>query len=96
MWQDIADIVPDPSIFRRLLFAAIQLPKSTPGYSRIVTDFAFEKCEKKPKPEDALLLLENVEFLSQQAFLTDKELLEDLRRIQRPAAWSSLSHVKEI
>ena len=78
MWQDIGDIVPDPSVFRRLLFAAIQLPKSTPGYSRIVTDFAFEKCEKKPKPDDTLLLLENLEFLSKQAFRTDKELVEEL------------------
>lgn len=78
MWQDIGDIVPNPSIFRRLFFAASQLPKSTPGYSIIMTDFAFEKCEKKPNPEDTLLLLENVEFLSEQVFLTDKELVKDL------------------
>ena len=78
MWQDIGDIVPNPSTFRRLLFAASQLPKATPGYCRIVTDFAFDQCEKKPKPEDTLLLLENMEFLSEQAFLTDKELVKDL------------------
>ena len=41
MWEEVVSLVPDPAVLRRLLFAAVQIPKSTPHYSDIVTDFAF-------------------------------------------------------
>ena len=79
MWQEIEKVVPDPSVLRRLLFAAVNVPKSTPGYAKIILDFAFGTL-KRPNPVNTLLLMlmENLEFLSKHAFDTDKELLAEL------------------
>jgi len=78
MWEEVGSIVPDVAVLRRLLFAAVQILKSTPRYSDIVNDFAFGTSEQKPSPEKTRLLLENLEYLSEKAFHTDKQLLADL------------------
>ena len=77
MWQEVVSLVPDPAVLRRLLFAAVQIPKSAPHYSRIVTDFAFGNSKEKPSSEKTGVLLENLEFLNEKAFGTDKELFSD-------------------
>jgi len=53
MWEEVGSIVPDVAVLRRLLFAAVQILKSTPRYSDIVNDFAFGTSEQKPSPEKA-------------------------------------------
>ncbi len=78
MWEEVASVVPDVTVLRRLLFAAVQIPKSSPKYAEIVREFAFGAYEQKPSPEKIRVLLENLEFLSGKAFDTDKQLLADL------------------
>lgn len=78
MFEEIAASVPDVTVLRRLLFAAVHIPKSTPRYSELVTDFAYGACEEKPVPESVRVLLENIEFLSKKAFDTDSQLLEEI------------------
>lgn len=77
MWQEVVSLVPDTTVLRRLLFAAVQIPKSTPHYSEIVNDFAFGNSKHKPSPEKTKVLLENLEFLNEKAFGTDKELFSE-------------------
>ena len=78
MWEEVVSVVPDAVVLRRLLFAGVQISKSTPGYSTIVNNFAFQASEKKPNPDDTRVLLENLQFLNEKAFDTDKELLAEL------------------
>ena len=78
MFEEIASNVPDVPVLRRLLFAAVHIPKCTPRYSELVTEFAYSTCEEKPSPEKTRVLLENLEFLSKRAFDTDSELLAEL------------------
>ena len=49
MWQEVVSLVPDATVLRRLLFAAVQVPKSTPQYLEIVNDFAFGNSKQKNK-----------------------------------------------
>lgn len=65
-------------MLRRLLFAAVHIPKSAPRYSELVTEFAYDGWEEKPSPDRARVLLGNIEFLSKKAFDTDSMLLADL------------------
>ena len=76
MWQEIESVVPDASVLRRLLFAAIHVSKECPKYWDIVTEFAYGSagCNK----DDVRVLLDNLEFLEDKAFPTDKELLKEL------------------
>lgn len=76
MWQEIGSVVPDASVLRRLLFAAMHVSKDCPKYWNIVTEFAFgsSECNK----DDVRVLLDNLEFLDHKAFQTDKELLREL------------------
>lgn len=83
MWQEVVSLVPDPG---RLLFAAVQIPKSTPHYSEIVTDFAFGNSKEKPGPEKTRVLLENLEFLKEKAFGT-KRLFADLFDQKTDSDW---------
>lgn len=78
MFEEIASSVPDVTVLRRLLFAAVHIPKSAPRYSELVTAFAYEACEEKPSPDQTRVLLENLEFLSEKAFDTDSMLLTQL------------------
>ena len=71
MFEEIAASVPDVTVLRRLLFAAVHIPKSTPRYSEVVTDLVYGACEEKPGPESVRVLLESIEFLSTKAFDTD-------------------------
>ena len=51
MWEEVVSVVPDAVVLRRHLFAGVHISKSTPGYSTIVNDFAFQANEKKPNPD---------------------------------------------
>ena len=93
MWEEVVSVVPDAVVLRRLLFAGVHISKSTPGYSTIVNNFAFQASEK-PNPDDTRVLLENLEFLIEKAFDTDKELLAELymqKGFQGTPTWSCVS-----
>lgn len=79
MFQEVARIVPDIAVLRRLIFASAYIPKEMPHYWEEVTAFAFNGVDKKPEPEGVKVLMENIELLDQKAFNTDTELLADLR-----------------
>ena len=66
MFEEVASNVPDVTVLRRLLFAAVHIPKATPRYSELVTDFAYGACEEKPSPDKIRVLLENLEFLNKK------------------------------
>lgn len=75
MWQEIDSVVPEVSVLRRLLFATAHLSKECPKYWNTVTKFSFGCSDKV---EDVKVLVENLEFLDNKAFETDKELLKEL------------------
>ena len=52
MWEEVVSVVPDAVVLRRLLFAGVHVSKSTPGYSTIINNFAFQVRKKKPNPDD--------------------------------------------
>lgn len=78
MWQEISSEVPDIVSLRRLLFAASQLPKDTPKYYEIVTNFAFAGKKTEGSPIKTRVLLDNVEFINDKLFVSDKDLTADL------------------
>lgn len=77
MLQEASTICKDPSILRRLTFAATNLHNDTPGYWDLVAKFGFNTseavCADKVK-----VLLENTQFLDESAFDTDFALLKEL------------------
>ena len=78
MLQEASSICKDPSVFRRLTFAAKSLHTEIPGYWEIVTKFGFKlaaECECSAKVK---LLLENTQFLDEKAFDSDPILLKEL------------------
>ena len=66
---------PDPVVLRRLLFAATNIPTTTPRYIELVSNFAFQFSAEK---QDIRVLVENLEFLNEKVFCTDKQLMKEL------------------
>lgn len=82
LWDEIASVVPEPAVLRRALFAAAHVPNSTPKYSEIVCEFAFQSSKDKLNPEKLRVLLENLAFINAKVFDTDRVLLEDLLKLE--------------
>ena len=81
MWEEIVSHLPDAATLGRLLFASNSIPAGTAGtpkYIELITNFAFKSSDKKPSHECVRVLLENLHFLNDKAFATDKELLSEL------------------
>ena len=68
----------DPSVLRRLSFAATSLHKDTPKYWDIVTRFGFKLSSERVSSEKVKLLLENLDFLDKNAFDKDYNLMKEL------------------
>lgn len=83
LWDEIASVISDPAVLRRALFAAAHVPHSLPKYSEVISDFVFQSSKDRPKPEKLRILLENLAFINERAFDTDKTLLEDLFQLKR-------------
>lgn len=82
-WNEVSSIVPDMAILRRVLFAAAHIPTSVPRYPEIVCEFAFQSAKHRPEPEKVRVLLENISFMNEKAFKTDKILMKDLLSLQQ-------------
>lgn len=76
MWQELDKSVPDVSTLRRILFTVANLPKDTPDYWQIVSDFSFQDTSKDPGK--IKVLVENLQFIDSKAFTTDNNLLREL------------------
>lgn len=76
MWQEVEKNVPDVSMLRRLLFSVANLPKETPDYWKIVTDFSLG--DMSIEPEKIRVLVENLQYFDSMAFMTDNKLLQEL------------------
>ena len=77
MLQEACDLFSDASVLRRLTFAAAKLPKDTPGFWEIVTNFGFNS-SSKVSWEKVKIYLENLECLDEDTFKTDHTLMKEL------------------
>ena len=82
MLQEASSICEDPSVLRRLTFAAATLHKDTPRYWEIVTDFGFKLLHERVSSGQIKILLENTQFLDEKAFDTDCSLLKELSDLE--------------
>ena len=76
IWNEISCITSDVSVLRKCIFAASYLPKDAPNYWETVTDFAFKHSSITPSSAQVRMLLENIDFIDQQAFHSDRSLFE--------------------
>jgi hypothetical protein len=74
MLQEAGSLCKDPSVLRRLSFAAATLHKDTPKYWDIVASFGFKLSSESTSSGKVKLLLENLEFLDKNAFDKDHNL----------------------
>lgn len=82
MFQEVAAVLPDVTVLRRLLFACAYIPNELPHYWEEVTAFGFNGIDKKPKPKEIKVLMENITLLDQKAFDIDIELRAELYQHQ--------------
>ncbi len=61
-------------ILRRILFAVHHLPKDMPNYSKTINEFS----KVEVSLSELQTTIENLEYLSQAAFSTDKQLLNEI------------------
>jgi len=71
----------DLSVLRRLIFAVVYLPKDLPQYWSVVGEFASQG-DKGLEPEVVRLAVENLRLLNEQAFVTDKQLTDEIHALQ--------------
>jgi hypothetical protein len=76
--EEATTLCSDVSLLRRILFAAWQIPKDTPKYWMVVTNFAFKDKPVKPKYDEVRLLVENTQSLDSEALRCDEELRREL------------------
>lgn len=80
MLQEASSICSDISVLRRLSFAAVTLHRDTPKYWELVASFGFLKASgcTIPSSDEVKVLLENVKYLDEDAFDTDRHLTREL------------------
>lgn len=78
MLQESSCVCKDPSVLRRLTFAATVLHKDIPNYWDIVTKFGFKLSSENQSSGNVKLLLENLHFVDENAFDKDCNLLKEL------------------
>ena len=70
-------------MLRRLSFAAYSLHKDTPKYWELATRLSFAKCSGCAIPiNEVKVLVENVQYLDEDAFNTDSDLQRELMRVE--------------
>lgn len=78
MLQEASSLCKDPSVLRRLTFAASNLHKDTPKYWEIVTEFGFKQVSAGGSIEEVRVLMENIKFLDEGAVQPDSILQKEL------------------
>ena len=77
----LAPELQDLTVLRRLIFAVVYLPKDLPQYWSVVGKFASQG-GKDLEPEIVRLAVENLRLLNEQAFVTDKQLADEIHALQ--------------
>ena len=77
--KESSKYVDSPSVLRKLLFAATNLPKDLPDYWKTVTSFAMNESHKeKLTPSKVEALIDNIQYCDKDALLSDKDLMDVL------------------
>ena len=83
MLQEASNLCSNISVLRRLTFAATAIPKDTPRYWELVTEFGFQECSISSHLSDKVrILLENTTYLEEHAFDKDNELFKELAQMK--------------
>ena len=80
MLEEASRICSDTSVSRRLSFAAATLHRDTPRYWELITEFGFRNTPGSTTPpcSEVKVLLENVQYLEEEAFQSDSLLMNEL------------------
>jgi len=77
--KEISKYVDSPSVLRKLLFAASNLPNDLPDFWNIVTSFAMNGSqEEKLTPSKVKALVDNIKYCDQDALVHDRDLMDTL------------------
>lgn len=81
--EELGDYLESPSVLRKILFATVNLPSDLPEYWKIVRHFGTcEADDKSVTPTKVQALVENLQYLDKDVFLSDKNLMELLMKEQ--------------
>ena len=82
----LPDEVQDPTILRRIIFAAVYLPKELPHYWSVVMQFASQakKSGKTRHPEAVRMTVDKLQLINEQVFANDKQLTEEMHAFSIP------------
>ena len=78
MLQEASHLFSDPSVLRRLTFAAATFPKDIPRFWEIVTNFAFHASSSNVSWKKMKIYLENLQYLDEDTFKSDHKLIKEL------------------
>ena len=78
MWEEIGKVSNDISTVKKLLVASKHIPEGTPKRWEIISKFISHGKQKHITGEECRILAQNIEFLDEQAFESDQNLLKDL------------------
>ena len=76
--EEASSVCSEVSQLRRILLASKLLPKDTPTYWNIVTNFAFKGESIKPKCDEVRLLIDNIQVLDNGSLEFDDKIQKEL------------------
>ena len=83
LFEELSDYLDSPSVLRRMLFAVVNLPKDLPDYWKIVRNFGTCGADDKLLTSTKVqALVDNLQYLDKDVFLSDKNLMELLMKEQ--------------
>jgi hypothetical protein len=74
----VTSVVKDVAVLRRMLFATTYLPRGMPQYWEVIACFSNQGSNEKVSTSQVRLLMENLQTLNKQAFLSDLVLTNEL------------------
>ena len=78
MLQEASSVTKDPSVLRRLVFAASSLHCDMPNYWKVITEFGFKTARCSCSEEEVKILIENIHFIDKSALDSDSVLWKEL------------------
>ena len=83
LFEELSDYLESPSVLRRMLFAVVNLSRDLPDYCTIVRNFGISGADDKSLTSTKVkALVENLQYLDKDLFLSDKNLMELLMKEQ--------------
>ena len=88
MLSSLQEEVSDPSVIRRLSFAASFYPTSMPNYWKTVAEFGVlhSTSNNNLTPEQVQIFVENLEMLDSETFISDRGLTDEIIGMLRPGS----------